>query len=85
MFIRESGVRGLGAEHEKIFLRKNGDLATYQDDIKRLFEYLGKLYECPLSYEGDNPVSVNGSGLSLTLEPGGQVELSGAFHQDLTL
>ena len=70
----------IGTEHEKIGYRLS-DLAPLAYDgesgIRAIFERLAGLGWQPV-YEGDNPVALSRGRQSITLEPGGQLELSGA-------
>ncbi len=71
----------IGTEHEKFGFRTD-DLRppTFEGDrgIKRLLETLATRYDWAVAREGENPVALSRNGASITLEPAGQLELSGA-------
>lgn len=71
----------IGTEHEKfVYDRSNYRRLAYDGEpgIKQLLEGLISRDWAPV-YEGDNIVALKGNdGGSITLEPGGQLELSGA-------
>jgi glutamate--cysteine ligase len=72
----------IGTEHEKFGFRTD-DLRppTFEGDrgIKRLLETLATRYGWEVAREGENPVALSREGASITLEPAGQLELSGAM------
>ena len=75
----------IGTEHEKFGFRKsNLSPIPYdgEDGIRALLEGLGAREEWAPVHEGDNVIALKqksvGLGSSITLEPGGQFELSGA-------
>ncbi|MEM7054686.1 MAG: glutamate-cysteine ligase family protein, partial [Pseudomonadota bacterium] len=76
----------MGTEHEKFGFRLD-DLQplTYdgQQGIARLLEQLVERYQWQPEYENDNIIALKRNGCSITLEPGGQFELSGALLDDL--
>ena len=71
----------IGTEHEKFGFRTD-DLRppTFEGDrgIRMLLEMLASRYGWQIAYEGDNPVALSRDKASITLEPAGQLELSGA-------
>jgi glutamate--cysteine ligase len=71
----------IGTEHEKFGFRTD-DLRppTFEGErgIKVLLETLATRYGWDVSREGENPVALSRDGASITLEPAGQLELSGA-------
>ena len=74
----------IGTEHEK-FVFQLGTLkpAPYEGDwgIRALLEGMTRFGWEPI-YEGENPIALkHENGCSITLEPGGQVELAGARRQ----
>lgn len=77
----------IGGEFERALVRKNGQPVGYDgpDGIRWVLERL--LATQPgwsVVAEGDNPIALVRPDLSsITLEPGGQVELSGAPHASL--
>ena len=70
----------IGTEHEKIGYRRD-DLAplAYEGErgIRAIFDHLMQLGWAPVR-EGGNPIALTRGAQSITLEPGGQFELSGA-------
>ncbi|MEX6725782.1 glutamate--cysteine ligase [Parapedomonas caeni] len=70
----------LGTEHEK-FVYRRADLAppTYAEPggIRDVLDGLGRFGWQPI-LEGDNVIALKKGGASVSLEPGGQLELSGA-------
>jgi len=71
----------IGTEHEKFGFR-NDDLRppTFDGDrgIRVLLETLAVRYGWDVAREGENPVALSRDKASITLEPAGQLELSGA-------
>jgi glutamate--cysteine ligase len=81
----------VGTEHEKfgfhettlkpLGYRENGGILDILNGLKDQFQWLGV-------YEGENLIALTRDGCSITLEPGGQLELSGApladIHQTCT-
>jgi glutamate--cysteine ligase len=75
---------GVGTEHEKFGFRRS-DLAPppYEPDgIRALLEGLAAREWTPILDEG-KPIGLKRGGASISLEPGGQLELSGAVMPDL--
>ena len=71
----------IGTEHEKfVFCRKALTPVPYDGErsIRALLQGLADQFGWTPIYEGDNLVALKKDGASVTLEPGGQVELSGA-------
>jgi glutamate--cysteine ligase len=71
----------IGTEHEKFVFRR-GTLAPVpyegEDGIRALLEALAERFGWMLVFEGERPIALNREGASITLEPAGQFELSGA-------
>lgn len=71
----------VGTEHEKIGLRAD-DLrpVTYEGErgIGALLESIAREDDWTRVFEGPNLIALEKNGASITLEPGGQLELSGA-------
>lgn len=71
----------IGTEHEKFGFRTD-DLRppTFEGErgIKRLLETLATRFDWNVAREGENPVALSKDAASITLEPAGQLELSGA-------
>jgi glutamate--cysteine ligase len=71
----------IGTEHEKFgFLTDTLRPPTFEGDrgIRHLLETLATRYGWDVAREGDNPVALSRDKASITLEPAGQLELSGA-------
>lgn len=71
----------IGTEHEKFgFLTDTLRPPTFEGDrgIRVLLETLASRYGWDIAREGDNPVALSRDKASITLEPAGQLELSGA-------
>jgi glutamate--cysteine ligase len=69
----------VGVEHEKIAVRADGAVVPYEgpDGIEALLGALTKRGYVPVSENG-HPIALQRGGDRITVEPGGQVELSGA-------
>ncbi|QEE23579.1 glutamate--cysteine ligase [Rhodanobacter glycinis] len=76
----------IGTEHEKFGFRTD-DLRppTFEGErgIKVLLETLASRYGWDVAREGENPVALSRNGASITLEPAGQLELSGAMLETI--
>ncbi len=72
----------IGTEHEKIgFRREDLRPLPYEDgeaSIRRVLEELARATDGALVHEDGRPVGLMAEGAAVTLEPGGQLELSGA-------
>ena len=70
----------IGAEFERILLRKDGSPVGYHEEhgIRWILEQLVERFDWEPKFEGEFPIALYRNGASTTLEPGGQVELSGA-------
>ncbi len=81
----ESGVKPrsdwrIGTEHEKVAVdRKSGRAARYfgPKGIEALLRGLADRYDWTPRFEGEHVIALEGRRATITLEPGGQVELSG--------
>ena len=74
--------RGLGTEHEKfVFKREDGRLLSFEEPGGHadLFGELASRFGWEPSYDRGKPVALVRDGAAITLEPGGQLELSGAI------
>lgn len=68
----------IGTEHEKFgFFRKDFKPISY-DDINVLFSELHKKFGWKKIFENNLLIALEKAGSTITLEPGGQIELSGA-------
>ncbi len=71
----------IGTEHEKfVFCRTNLKPVPYEGDsgIRTILEKLGQETGWEIIAEDGLPIGLKGEGASVSLEPGGQFELSGA-------
>ena len=74
---------GIGLETEKLVVdRKTGEAVSYER-IRDLLARLEGVGGWEGSYEGENLIGLQGRRSSITLEPGGQLELSGKFCCDI--
>ncbi len=76
----------IGTEHEKFGFHKDTlRPLAYEEPggIRALLEGLAARFGWEIVREGDNPVALRQGGASVTLEPGGQLELSGAPVEDI--
>jgi glutamate--cysteine ligase len=76
----------IGTEHEKFaFTREDLRPLPYDGprSIRALLEGLAAQFGWTPVYEGDNPIALVKDGCSITLEPGGQLELSGAALENI--
>jgi glutamate--cysteine ligase len=70
----------IGGEYERAVVRGDGRAVDYHDadGIHWILDQIAARTGWKPKYEGDYPIELYGPDLSITLEPGGQVELSGA-------
>ncbi len=76
----------IGTEHEKFGFHKDTlRPLAYEGPggIRALLEGLADRFGWEIVREGDNPIALRQGGASITLEPGGQFELSGAPVEDI--
>lgn len=74
---------GVGLEVEKLILdRETGEAAPYER-IRDLLSCLEGTLGWEGIYDGENLVGLQGGNSSVTLEPGGQIELSGRLCRDI--
>jgi len=82
---KQPGNLGFGTEHEKfVYKRDNLQLLSFEEPggYGDLFEQLSERYGWEPSYDRGKIVAlVRGDGEAITLEPGGQLELSGAVKK----
>ena len=73
----------IGTEHEKFGFKKKSLEPINFKDIEEIFLKLSKKYDWEKNFEGSNLISLKKGEASITLEPGGQIELSGAPMNNL--
>ena len=67
----------IGVEHEKFIFEKNSNQRINFQSVSKIFSFLTKFGWKPLK-ENNNIVALSRNEQSITLEPGNQIELSGA-------
>ena len=67
----------VGVEHEKFIFEKNSNQRINFQSVSKIFSFLTKFGWKPLK-ENNNIVALSRNEQSITLEPGNQIELSGA-------
>ena len=73
----------IGTEHEKFGFRKNDLSPINFHNIQEIFSTLSKKYKWEIVFENKNIIQLKKDNASITLEPGGQIELSGAPLKNL--
>ncbi len=74
---------GVGLETEKLVIdRQTGEAASYEQ-IRQLLLQLEETGGWQGNYDGDNLIGLQGKLSAVSLEPGGQLELSGRFCCDI--
>ena len=68
----------IGTEHEKFGFKKKSLEPIVFEDIQKIFNQLSIKYGWQKIFEESNVIALKKNGASITLEPGGQIELSGA-------
>ena len=68
----------IGTEHEKFGFKKKSLEPIIFKDIEKIFHQLSVKYGWQKIFEETNVIALKKDGASITLEPGGQIELSGA-------
>ena len=76
----------IGGEYERAIVHPNGRPVSYSQEfgIKWFLEQFKQRWNWKPKYEKENIIALEKNGASITLEPGGQFELSGAAHRDLS-
>ena len=81
----------IGTEHEKfVYCRETLKPVGYDgaNGVRTILERLSEETDWQIIWEGETPIGLKGEGASVSLEPGGQIELSGAplrnVHQTCT-
>ncbi len=75
----------IGGEFERFLLHGDGGAVSYEEPrgVRWVLEQLQARHGWTPTLEEGRPIGLTGGGGSITLEPGGQVELSGAPHRSL--
>ncbi len=73
----------IGTEHEKFGFKKKCLSPISIEDIQNIFRSLSTKYNWKKVFENENIIELKKNKSSITLEPGGQIELSGAPLQNL--
>lgn len=75
----------IGGEYERAIVRPNGTAISYEEPfgIRWFLIQFARRWGWKPKVEGQNIIALTKDGASITLEPGGQFELSGAPHKDL--
>jgi len=76
----------VGGEFERAVVRKDGRPVGYfePDGIRWILESMAERGGWSIVREGEHPIALLRDGAEISLEPGGQVELSGAPHTTLS-
>ena len=69
---------GIGVEHEKFIFEKNSNKRIDFETVSKIFDFLLQFGWKPIN-EKNNIVGLSKDGKSISLEPGNQIELSGAI------
>ena len=73
----------IGTEHEKFGFKKRDLKQISFKDIQQIFSKLSSKYNWKMTKENKNIIGLRKGNSSITLEPGGQIELSGAPLRNL--
>ena len=73
----------IGTEHEKFGFKKKSLEPINFEDIQQIFLKLSNKYNWEKVFEDSNLIALKKNKASITLEPGGQIELSGAPMNNL--
>ena len=68
----------IGVENEKFLFQEKSNIRANYSDIKKVLEIFKKKYEWNEIKENENIIGLKIGGKSISLEPGNQIELSGA-------
>ncbi len=74
----------IGVEHEKFLFNNKTNKRINFEEVSKIFKFLEQFGWQP-AQEGNNTISLHKDGKSITLEPGNQIELSGAPHNSIHL
>ena len=75
---------GIGVEHEKFVFEKNSNKRINFETISKVFDFFLQFGWKPIK-EKNNVVGLSKDGQSISLEPGNQIELSGAILNSIHL
>ena len=75
---------GIGVEHEKIVFEKNSNKRINFETVSKVFDFFLQFGWKPIK-EKNNVVGLSKDGKSISLEPGNQIELSGAILNSIHL
>ena len=81
---KEENQVSIGVEHEKFLFNRNSNKRINFSTVTKLFNYLTRFDWKPIK-EGKKTISLFKNKQSITLEPGNQIELSGAKLNSLHL
>ena len=74
----------IGVEHEKFLFNNKSNKRINFEEVSKVFKFLEQFGWKPAK-EGNNIISLHKNDKSITLEPGNQIELSGAPHHSIHL
>ena len=74
----------IGVEHEKFIYQKKSNKRVNFQTISKIFDYLTKFGWKPIK-EVNNIIALSRDEQKITLEPGNQIELSGAKYNSIHL
>ena len=75
---------GIGVEHEKFIFEKNSNKRINFETVSKVFDFFLQFGWRPIK-EKNNVVGLSKDGKSISLEPGNQIELSGAILNSIHL
>ena len=75
---------GIGVEHEKFIFEKNSNKRINFETVSKIFDFFLQFGWKPIK-EKNNVVGLSKDGKSISLEPGNQIELSGAILNSIHL
>jgi glutamate--cysteine ligase len=75
----------IGGEYERAIVHKSGKPVSYAQEhgIRWFLQQFSERWGWSPKYEGDNVIALYKDNANITLEPGGQFEISGKPHRDL--
>tara|TARA_B100000989_G_C19521692_1_gene464495 strand:- start:945 stop:2294 length:1350 start_codon:yes stop_codon:yes gene_type:complete len=75
----------IGTEHEKFGFQKKNLKPINFDQIEKIFYSLNNKFDWKMIFENGHVIALKKAGSNITLEPGGQIELSGAPLENIFL